>query len=287
MSVKKENNQVSSDNFIVIQGWMCNELNLKGNDLLVYALINGFSQDGKSKYYGGRTYIANTFNISLPTVDKALQNLVSANLIVKEPCKTQAETDIYYINISSKETLLGKNISSKEPLLNNIDTSKKENIDNFTNVKLEQPTVTPQPKRRVKLVDTPNSTANKEIANQDNPKKKNLYEKCLDSIDEFTCDAEIKELLITYFKVRREMEKPLYANQWSSYIKELKRLVSSGQDAREVIQQSINRGYRGFYEVKRYNNYKRIGEQDPSVFSEYGKVKSEHRKNEVVLNVSF
>ena len=83
------------------------------------------------------------------------------------------------------------------------------------------------------------------------------------------------------------MEKPLYANQWSSYIKELKRLISNGQDAREVIQQSINRGYRGFFEVKKYNNCKRIGEQDQSVFSEYGKVKSEHRENEVVLNVSF
>ena len=33
---------ISSDNYVVVQGWMCNELDLKGNDLLVFALIYGF-----------------------------------------------------------------------------------------------------------------------------------------------------------------------------------------------------------------------------------------------------
>lgn len=110
---------MKSDNYVVIQGWMCNELNLKGNELLVYALIYGVSQDGKSKFSAGRNYIADTFNISLPTVDKALQNLVDQNLIIKEPCRNQSETDKYFANISSKETLVPKNISSKETLLNN------------------------------------------------------------------------------------------------------------------------------------------------------------------------
>ena len=284
---------MSSDNFIVIQGWMCNELNLKGNDLLVYALINGFSQDGKSKYYGGRAYIANTFNISLPTVDKALQNLINANLIVKEPCKTQAETDVYYINISSKETLLGKNISSKETLLNNIDTSKKENIDNFTNVKLEQPTVTQQPKRRIKLVDTPNDSVNedtvKNTVNQEKPKKKNLYQSCVEQINEFSKDnAKLKNKLMGFLNMRIELKnKPFGSKTFKGYLDKLEELSNDSEEQIKIIQQSIDRQYQTFYEVKRYNNYKRIGEQDQSVFSEYGKVKSEHRENEVVLNVSF
>lgn len=110
---------MKSDNYVVIQGWMCNELNLKGNELLVYALIYGVSQDGKSKFSAGRNYIADTFNISLPTVDKALQNLIDQNLIIKEPCRNQSETDKYFANISSKETLVPQNISSKETLPNN------------------------------------------------------------------------------------------------------------------------------------------------------------------------
>lgn len=107
---------MKSDNFIVIQGWMVNELNLKGNDLLVFALIYGFTRDGKTKFASGRNYIAESFNISLPTVDKALQNLMALNYIIKIPCENQADTDKYYANISSKETLSPENISSKETL---------------------------------------------------------------------------------------------------------------------------------------------------------------------------
>lgn len=121
---------MKSDNYVVIQGWMCNELNLKGNELLVYALIYGISQDGKSKFSAGRNYIADTFNISLPTVDKALQNLVDQNLIIKEPCKNQSETDKYYANISSKETLVPQNISSKETLPDNKYISNSDIKDN-------------------------------------------------------------------------------------------------------------------------------------------------------------
>ena len=134
---------MKSDNFVVIFGWMTNELNLKGNDLLVYALIYGISQDGKSKFSAGRNYIADTFNISLPTVDKALQTLIDRNLIVKESCKNQSETDRYYANISSKETLAPKNISSKISLPNNIldnnNTNQQELFtDNTNNINKEE-----------------------------------------------------------------------------------------------------------------------------------------------------
>ena len=34
--------EIKDENFIMIQGWMVNMLNLKGNELLVYAIIYGF-----------------------------------------------------------------------------------------------------------------------------------------------------------------------------------------------------------------------------------------------------
>ena len=75
---------MKSENYVVIQGWMCNELELKSNELLVFALIYGFSQDNSSLFCGGRKYIAETFNITLPTVDKTLSALVEKKLIIKE-----------------------------------------------------------------------------------------------------------------------------------------------------------------------------------------------------------
>lgn len=75
---------MKSDNYIVVLGWMINELNLTGNDLLVYALIYGFSQDGESQYTGGRTYISKSLNISIRTVSRILSDLEDRNLIKKE-----------------------------------------------------------------------------------------------------------------------------------------------------------------------------------------------------------
>lgn len=123
---------MESDNYIVIQGWMCNELNLKGNDLLVFALIYGFSQDGESVFAGSRKYIADTFNISLPTVDKALNNLLDCGYIEK----TQTITNGVIFN--SYKTLQGvKKLyrGSKETLHNNTNNISNNTNNNYINNK--------------------------------------------------------------------------------------------------------------------------------------------------------
>ena len=98
---------ICSDKFVAIQGWMCNELNLKGNDLLVFALIHGFSQDGKSTFRGGRTYISETFNISKPTVDRALNNLLDAGLIEKIPVEVSNMIFYEYRTLQGVKNLYG------------------------------------------------------------------------------------------------------------------------------------------------------------------------------------
>lgn len=128
-------NKIGNKNHIVIEGWMINELNLKGNELIVYALIYGFSQDGQSEFYGSRSYIAEWCNTSLPTIDKALNDLVLKDFILK---RTEIINNItfnrYKVNLEvvknlyrgSKETLGG----SKETLHNNIKYNIKDNINN-------------------------------------------------------------------------------------------------------------------------------------------------------------
>ena len=74
---------VKDNNFITIQGWMRTKLDLKGNELLVYALIYGFSQDGNSKFSGTRRYIAEWVGCSLKTVDNAIASLLAKKSIVK------------------------------------------------------------------------------------------------------------------------------------------------------------------------------------------------------------
>lgn len=74
---------MENTNYITIQGWMINELNLKGNELLLYAIIYGFSQDGDSEYFGSQRYIAKAMKISLQTANKIINNLLDKGLIEK------------------------------------------------------------------------------------------------------------------------------------------------------------------------------------------------------------
>ncbi len=92
---------------------------------------------------------------------------------------------------------------------------------------------------------------------KEKPKKKSLYEKCLEEIDNYTDNEELKDLLVQYLKVRLEIakEKPLYANMWKGMIKKLTLIDNNDIDtAKEIIQQSIERGYLAFYPVTKYKN---------------------------------
>lgn len=76
--------RVKEENFICIQGWMISKLNLKGNDLLVYAIIYGYSQDGSSWFSGSLQYLADWVNGTKRGIQKNLNSLESKGLIKKE-----------------------------------------------------------------------------------------------------------------------------------------------------------------------------------------------------------
>jgi len=78
--------------YITIQSWMVKELKLKGNELIVYALIHGFCQDGKSYFYGSTKYIMENTNLSKETVFSVLQSLTNKELIVKKDVKSYRTT---------------------------------------------------------------------------------------------------------------------------------------------------------------------------------------------------
>ena len=71
------------ENYITIQGWMIKELELKGNELLVYAVIYGFSQNEENKFRGSRRYLAEWCNSTIRGIDKVLNKLIEKGLIIK------------------------------------------------------------------------------------------------------------------------------------------------------------------------------------------------------------
>ena len=128
-------NKVKNENHLTIDGWMINNLALKGNELIIYALIYGFSQDGESEFYGSRSYIAEWCNSSLPTVDKALNELIRKGYILKRVETINNITfNRYKVNLGVVKKLYR---GSKETLYNNIEYNIKDNIEDILTNKEE------------------------------------------------------------------------------------------------------------------------------------------------------
>lgn len=137
---RKGEQMIKSENFINIQGWMVTELGLKGNELLVYALIYGFSQDDNCRFTGSLSYIAEWIQGSKQTVINCLKSLVEKGLIEKfekningvKFCEYQSKNlNTVFEHRSKNLTGGGQNF-----LPNNINNNKiKENIFINKNIK--------------------------------------------------------------------------------------------------------------------------------------------------------
>lgn len=131
--------KVNRDNYIVIQGWMLTDLNLKGNELIVYACIYGFSQAENQVFNGSLKYLADWTNSTKQGVMKNLKSLEEKGYIVKnetyingvkfcEYYATKLNTLLNRVEGGMQQSLTG---GSKQSLPNNISLNNKENnIDN-------------------------------------------------------------------------------------------------------------------------------------------------------------
>lgn len=74
---------IKDTNYFTVCGWMRTRLHLKGNDLIVYAVVNSFSQDGKSEYKGSNSYLADFTGAGERTISRILADLEKRKFIEK------------------------------------------------------------------------------------------------------------------------------------------------------------------------------------------------------------
>ena len=133
--------KVDNRNFIAIQGWMVNDLGLKGNELLVYAIIHGFSQAEGQKFEGSLQYLADWTNSSKQGIQKNLKSLIDKGLIEKTSRTVQGNNIVAYYTTElhggyTTELHGGIQLSCT----NNID--KNIDIDNIgATKKMKKPTI--------------------------------------------------------------------------------------------------------------------------------------------------
>ena len=97
---------IKDDNYITIQAFMVKELKLKGIELIVYAIIYGFSQDQQGWFTGSLTYLMEWTMATKPTVIKALKDLTSRKLIERIEVEVKGVTlPKYRVTRGGKEIL--------------------------------------------------------------------------------------------------------------------------------------------------------------------------------------
>ena len=142
--------KVKDENYINIQGWMVNRLGLKGNELLVYAIIYGFSQTENQSFNGSLQYLADWTNSTKQGITKNLKSLVEKGYIIKEDkyinsvkfCEyyvTELDRVLNKVDGGIKQSLIGYetkfNGGIKQSLINNIDNNIEDNIEyNIDNI---------------------------------------------------------------------------------------------------------------------------------------------------------
>lgn len=128
--------KVKRENYIVIQGWMLTDLGLKGNELLIYACIYGFSQAENQTFSGSLQYLADWTNSTKQGVIKCLKALVEKGYLVKKEntingvkfCEyyaTEFNTLLNKVEYPIKQGLTG---GMQQSLTNNIGLNNTPNI---------------------------------------------------------------------------------------------------------------------------------------------------------------
>lgn len=144
--------RIKKNSYITIMSFMVNDLNLKGNELLIYAIIYGFSQTENQVYSGSLKYLADWTSSTKQVMIRNLKKLVEKGLIIKEVkdingvkfCEYRINENAIYGNEEkdngSNEKITGcclkdngvlplkqRGVALKLP--NNIDNNIEDNID--------------------------------------------------------------------------------------------------------------------------------------------------------------
>ena len=125
--------KVQSNNYIVVQGWMVSRLQLKGGELLTYAIIYGFSQAEDQGYTGTIQYLSEWTGSSRQSVINWLKALVEKGLIER---REYMVNNVKFVDYRSKN-LMGvvKNFDGgsqnflPEPVKNFDTDNTKDNIE--------------------------------------------------------------------------------------------------------------------------------------------------------------
>ena len=284
---------INDENYINIQGWMITKMGLKNNELLVYAIIYGFSQDGKNGYEGTLQYLADWCSSTKQGVSINLKSLVDKGYLIKEEeyrnnvkfCKYKAVLPCQ-INYRSKfngikESLIPSKFNGiKESLMDNIYNKELSNNKLLSNSKLLDKNKNIFT-NNIKVLDetkTSNNSSNNLFSSK-KPKKKDLLKfDLLELIKKYFLDEEILEKLKIWILGQYELNKLPTKNGLELSLQELSKFRK--EEIINAINNSIKSGYNTFY-PKEIKNITRDGINENS----YTDLEAEERTKKMLAQL--
>lgn len=208
--------------YIVIQDWMISDLQLKGNELLTYALIYGFSQDGESEFKGSLKYISEFLGVSKRTAQRSIENLVDRGIVEKRVEEISGVKFNRYMAHEKADTPIDK-----------MTTGCSQN-DHGGIVKMTT--------NNTNIYNTNNNTSN-------NTKDKGTPARYFD-------DEELNNKFLEFLSMRKKIRKPVRTDRaLKALLKKLHEL--SGGDVglmKQIIDQSLDKEWLGLFELKTGND---------------------------------
>ena len=255
--------------YIHIQWWMAQRLKLSGNELLTYAIVYGFSQDGESAFLGSSKYISYALRVSRPTAIKALDSLTSKGLIIKTQEKiNDVVFNRYKANLQvikdfdrpykeslhggSKESLQGgyKETlhSNKYKELNNKELNKESKKEESNNTQNRQVETSEEMKELQKEIEQLKAENEKLKTKKEKPKKQTKsYD---EQIAEYTGNEELQNALKAFVQMRSFIKKPMTEYALKLMLKKLDELGNSDTTKIAILNQSITHNWQGIFPLK-------------------------------------
>ena len=219
---------IQNENYITIQGWMVNELNLKGNSLIIYSIIYGFSQADDCKFTGSANYLTEWCGCSRQTVMTILNKLVEDKLLIKyEEFRNNVKFCSYSVNLTGCKNSLQRGVKKfdrgvSKNLTEGCQNSLHNNIDkNNRNKNIED------------NIDKKNSKKKSKI----DIKIESIEKTCL----EYDLEDEVIELLSRFFRNLLENHKMVTEDKICAILTKLAKVNTKTQIS--AIKLSLDNGY--------------------------------------------
>lgn len=237
--------------------WMITELGLKGSELIIYAVIFGFSQDGSTMYTGSAQYLADWTNTTKQSVFKVLKSLTDRKLIIRHE---ETRNGVMFVSYSynpdalvtgDKQSLLGWS-TKFTGVVNKVDGGSKQSLPNNIEDKLEYNKDYKLEETRVSKDTLPKEKSGKSA--KTGPFDEVYANFIAERFSTFEDTSSLQDAVKDFIDHRADIKKKLTPTALKLNLEKAYRLAEGDYDRTcELILNAVANGWQGIYDDSSYS----------------------------------